>query len=378
MIDLKSILQQHPNCLSSRASFKSVLMDKYPSEKRMVNILTILFECGVAHKIKEKKILDTNEILGLIAQIENEYGISGQYSQEAILVWAAAFNITASAIKTQSSNTSPKEPVQSAEKKPIVYVQGDVDDYDVVQKTDGYYITHFNGFEEDEMTIPSMIDGKAIKGIAQDAFKGCVAVKRITISEGIEIIENCAFKECKALEEVILPDTLRRIGKKSSEYGAGAFFSTNLKSIVLPHNVEYLGPYSFGFCSNLCRVELSDKITTIHENTFCYCRSLSNVKLPAGLQTIEANAFENCRVLRTVRIPMGTKSIGRKAFDSTYLTEIYIPPTVTKIGDESTRSILGDSVFGYNSRNMTIYCAAGSEAMNYARKNNIKCAKAQF
>lgn len=378
MIDLKSILQQHPNCLSSRASFKSVLMDKYPSEKRMVNILTILFECGVAHKIKEKKILDANEMLGLIAQVENEYGIPGQYSQEAILIWAVAFNVTASAIKTQSLSASPKEPDQSAEQKPIVYVQGDVDDYDVVQKADGYYITHFNGFEEDEMTIPSMIDGKAIKGIAQDAFKGCVAVKRITISEGIEVIENCAFKDCKALEEVILPDTLRRIGSKTAEYGVGAFFGTNLKTIIIPQNVDFLGPYSFGFCSNLRKVELSDKITIIHNSTFSYCRSLSDIKLPASLSKIEESAFDNCKALRSVHIPMGTKTIGRKAFDNTPLSEIYIPPTVNKIGEESTRSIIGDGVFGFASRNLTIYCAAGSEAMNYARKNNIKCAKAQF
>ena len=96
MIDLQSILKQHPNCLNNRASFKSVLMDKYPTEKRMVNILTILFECGVANRIKTKKSIDANEMQALIAQAENEYGISGLYSQEAILVWAAAFDVTAS------------------------------------------------------------------------------------------------------------------------------------------------------------------------------------------------------------------------------------------------------------------------------------------
>ena len=65
MIDLKSILTQHPNCLNSRASFKSVLMDKYPKEKRTVNILTILFECGVANKIKQRKHIDENEHIEL-------------------------------------------------------------------------------------------------------------------------------------------------------------------------------------------------------------------------------------------------------------------------------------------------------------------------
>lgn len=378
MIDLKSILKQHPNCLNSRASFKSVLMDKYPSEKRAVNILTILFECGVANKIKVKKSIDANEMQGLIAQIENEYGISGQYSQDAILVWAAAFDVTASAVKIQTPITSPKGLAKPIEQKPVVYVQGDVDDYDVVQKADGYYITHFNGFEEEDMTIPSLIDGKKIKGIAKDAFKGCITVKRIRISEGIEIIENSAFKKCESLEEFTFPDTLRRIGSISKEYGIGAFFFTNLKTVILPQNVEFLGPYSFGFCSKLRKVEMPDKITAIYESTFSHCKSLPDIKLPSGLIKIEQRAFENCSSLREVHIPVGTQLIGSKAFDGTSLTGIYIPPTVTKIEEESTMSILGDSVFGRNSRNLTIYCAAGSAAMDYARKNNIKCAKAQF
>lgn len=377
MIDLKNIMQNNPNCLSSRASFKSLLMDKYPLEKRLVNILIILFECGIASKIKSKKNIDANEMQGLISQIENEYGISGQYSQEAILIWAAAYDVTASAVKTQISTVSTKESEKPVEQKPIVYVQGDVDDYDVVQKTDGYYIARFNGFEEEDMTIPSMIDGKKIKGIAEDAFKGCVMVKRIRISEGIEIIKNSAFKECKALEEVTFPDTLRRIGSASAKYGMGAFHWTNLKTVILPQNVEFLGPYSFSFCTNLRKVEMSDKISVIHDSTFSYCRSLSDIKLPSGFLRIKESAFEDCESLREVHIPVGTRSIARNAFVNTKLTAIYIPPTVTEIGEECENSF-EDSVFGGHTYNLTIYCTAGSEAMKYARKNNIKCAKAQF
>ena len=75
MIDLKTIMNMHPNCLSSRASFKSVLMDTYPDEKRTINILTILFECGIAQKIKNKPVLGEYDFQALLSQIENEYGI---------------------------------------------------------------------------------------------------------------------------------------------------------------------------------------------------------------------------------------------------------------------------------------------------------------
>lgn len=380
MIDLKSILQKHPNCLSSRASFKSVLMDQYPAEKRTVNILTILFECGVANKIKTKKSIDANEMQGLIALVENEYGITGQYSQEAILIWAAAFDVTASAIKIQKPTTTSSDLAKPVEQKPVVYVQGDVDDYDIIQKSDGYYITHFNGFEEEDMIIPSLIDGKKIKGIAKEAFKGCVMVKRIRISEGIEVIENSAFKECKALVAVDLPDTLRKIGTPSRDYGVGAFSGTKLVDVVIPQNVDFLGPYTFSYCSSLKKVVLSDNIVEIGERVFEHCSNLTDIKLPSKLAVIGEEAFANCGI-REIHIPMGTKKIMRSAFNNTRLTAAYIPPAVTEIGSTDNHSILGDYTFGRNfSRHpdFTIYCAAGSIAMEYARKNNIKCAKAQF
>ncbi len=117
MIDLKSILKQHPNCLNSRASFKSVLLDKYPAEKRMINILTLLFECGVANKIKTAQNIAEREMHSLISHVENEYGISGQYSQEAILIWAKAYGVSAEQIKLNRqsddaySSTNMKTPI---------------------------------------------------------------------------------------------------------------------------------------------------------------------------------------------------------------------------------------------------------------------------
>ena len=366
MIDLKSILQQCPNCISSRASFKAVLMDKYPSEKRMGNILTILLECGVASKIKAKKNIDANEMQMLIAQLENEYGISGQYSQDAILIWAAAFGVTASAIKLNTPETASSNNTDATVPKPVVYVQGDIDDYNIVQKADGYYITQFNGFEEDEMTIPSMIDGKAIIGIAQDAFKGCVAVKRVVVSEGIEIIENKAFKDCKSLENILLPNTLKRIGSDDAKERDGAFACTNLRSILIPNTTEYVGPYTFASCENLQQVQMSDNIIAIEKGTFYYCHRLRDVTLPKELLVIEEDAFTLCLGLKEIRIPIGTQELKKCAFANTKMSAIHVPPTVTKIG------------WCAFVNSPTVYCVAGSAAMEFARQNNMKCAKAQF
>lgn len=82
MIDLKNILQSNTGCLSSRASFKAVLMDKYPGEKRTVNILTIMYECGIVQKIKSKSMLGENDFQAILLQLENDYGIVAKYARK--------------------------------------------------------------------------------------------------------------------------------------------------------------------------------------------------------------------------------------------------------------------------------------------------------
>ena len=164
MIDLKTILEKHPDCLDSRAMFKSILMDSYPSEKRTINILTILFECGIVKKIKSMSSIDTAEMQRLIVQAENEYGIGAQYSQEAILIWATAFDVAVSADETHPSQPSPSLSSQQSKKvkatkksaadnkmasvqvklKKVAPVEGDKNDYVVEQNADGhYYIAKF-------------------------------------------------------------------------------------------------------------------------------------------------------------------------------------------------------------------------------------------
>ena len=343
MIDLKLILQKYPNCLSSRASFKSILMDTYPTEKRMVNILTILYECGVVNKIKTKTSIDSNEMQRLIAQIESEYGISRQYSQEAVLIWAQAFDVTTVVIKVSSFEESCQKHAE-----PIVYVQGNVADYEIKLYSNGWYITKYNGFEEDELVIPNVIDGKQIVGVADGVFRGLTTTKRIYVSADIlEVGENC-------------------------------FANSLFTNIFLPSSLKKIGSGAFQECRCLKEIDIPDAVEEIPNGCFEKCASLSRVNLPNQLRIIKRKAFSCWNTqLREIRIPMGTQIIEDDAFlDDDELKNIYIPPTVTKIGPYNfySRTRYGPRAVS----DVTIHCAAGSVAMEYARKNNFKCAKAQF
>lgn len=93
MIDLKTVLHKHPNCLASRSAFKSVLLDKYPDEKRMVNILTSIYECGMADKIREKSSITQDDLHMYVTQLELDYGTPVKYAEPAIMLWAMALGV---------------------------------------------------------------------------------------------------------------------------------------------------------------------------------------------------------------------------------------------------------------------------------------------
>ena len=253
-----------------------------------------------------------------------------------------------------------------------------MDDYCLIEKEDGYYISEYNGFEEEEMIIPNIIDGNIIIGIARGAFHGLQSVKKIRISEGIEVIENVAFSNCSWLEEILLPNSLRVIGSELEEDEEGAFEDTGLTSIIIPDNVTYIGPHTFMLCHDLEEVILSNKMKVVTERMFSECENLSRVELPLNLEIIEENAFEMCWNLNEVYIPMGTKKIEFGAFSEAYLTSIYIPPSVENISIPANANWIEDPTMGCNQSNLTIYCTENSEAMRYARRNKIKWKRLMF
>lgn len=102
------------------------------------------------------------------------------------------------------------------------------------------YIAGYTGTYE-EMILPKYFEGKKILGITSDV-NGIFALhqelKTITIPEGYEYIGNCAFRSCKNLKTVKLPNTLTSIG-------SGAFLFSGLSEISIPSSVTSIGEGAF-------------------------------------------------------------------------------------------------------------------------------------
>lgn len=358
MIDLKTVLREHPDCISSRMSFRSVLMDIYPNEKRMVNILTSMLECGAVQKIKSRSILNDNEFYAILGQLENEYGTAAIYASEGIKIWADAFSVSVQATSVQTTRSViASQPIVHAPIVETAVVEGAQSDYETIIENGCLTITKFIGFDEDELVIPNNIDGVSVKVIGNGAFEGCKGVKKIIISEGITEIHGSAFKNCASLENIIFPATLQEIGY-------GAFKGCEqLKEINLPNSIQTISADCFSECRALKNVLLPDSLEAIGKSAF-YFAGLTEINIPASVKIIEDRAFCGCGRLVQVLLHEGLNSIGNSAFKfCDALRSITIPKSVTAIGEDAFHEFHSD---------FTIFCYAGSFALEYARKRGFQ------
>lgn len=106
----------------------------------------------------------------------------------------------------------------------------------------------------------------------------------------IDEIPSYAFNERGAIDKVVLPPTLKKIGSY-------AFQRTSLTSVNIPDNVETIEEAAFRQIKQLQEVHLPDSLTSLGRYAFAECRSLRTVKIPTKLKEIPWYAFRVCKQL---------------------------------------------------------------------------------
>ncbi|MCH5258683.1 MAG: leucine-rich repeat domain-containing protein [Lachnospiraceae bacterium] len=379
---LARIVKDYPDALSDRKKLQALFSDFFPQDRLKRNILLMVFDDGITEEMQAATNLDTMALHRYVKSVSQGYGIKTESAEEAVLAWARAIGLSL------DTEEAPEEGGETDSE--VEWVEGGGENaYEYEETPRGIKLLRFIDFDDTVVTIPNMIGGKKVSEVGNHAFKGCVGIEKIVVSDGIEILGNGVFINCKELKEVVLPRTLRRIGT-SDPTGCpkilgtmtkleGTFEYTALEDVVIPDSVKYIGEYAFANCSRLQRVVLPDGLKEIRENTFCWCKSLREVVFPEELRVVGMEAFEGCEALQNVTLPEGVNSIEQGAFAGCRnLESIYIPDSVGEIGGGRGSGFI--QTFGEpddRHQNFTILCNAGSYAMNYARKQQIKCAKAQ-
>lgn len=144
----------------------------------------------------------------------------------------------------------------------------------------------------------------------------------------IDEIPNEAFNGRWAIDKVLLPPTLKKIG-------AYAFQGTALTSVNIPDNVETIKECAFNNARQLQEVHLPDSLTSLGTSAFEYCRSLRTIKIPTKLKTIPDYTFQNCRSLQSVELHDSITGFGNHAFVNCDLREIILPKSTSWVDNDA-------------------------------------------
>lgn len=226
----------------------------------------------------------------------------------------------------------------------------------------GYSIIAYIGNETD-LVIPSVCGSKRIISIAEGALspqhKKTTAeilnkIVSITISDGIEAIGDEAFLGLESIERILLPSSLKKIGR-------GVFEECpNLTELEIPPKVTEIGDTEMSSWDLSVRLDklvwlpsnkvkndifltptfstkefvIGGKRKQIFEKEFVGFKNIESILITAPVKTIEDLAFYGC-YCKNVVLPEGLSTIGQGVFANCSLNSVVIPKSVTSVGDSA-------------------------------------------
>ena len=223
-----------------------------------------------------------------------------------------------------------------------------------------YVVLRYAGNEE-EVEVPAMYNGLRVVAIAEDAFAGNTATRKITLPNSIEQIQSGAFSGCTSLADINIPANVQLIGDDA--------FSgcTSLRTLSIGQSVATIGANAFAHCTALRSITLNEGLTTIGSFAFDGCTALTDITLPDSLEELGTGVFRHAESLETINFPTLIIAIPNVTFQYCLsLKSVVIPATVSEIGHsafsycygldslriEGDITTIGDSVF-FNCYNLT-------------------------
>ena len=263
----------------------------------------------------------------------------------------------------------------------------------VTDLTIGDMVTEIPNFMFDgNVELQNATIGTGVKYIGQSAFRSCgtsddVTELKVEMGANVDSLAAYAFYDCKKLQTISLPSTLKVIEQE-------AFRGSGLTELSIPASVKRLGYYAFLDCNSLASINIEasnaplefatgysrcfgnaakevfigrnfnrtggytnervfnkvtkltigDKVTEIGSNMFNGNNELQAVYVPwAQPITIDANVFNNATYqAATLYVPAGTKAkyaaaIGWKNFYNVQAWSVIVKLTASAHGSIATK-----------------------------------------
>ena len=127
-----------------------------------------------------------------------------------------------------------------------------------------------NAYPDGKLVVPETYNGKPVVEIADNAFYYRLNNIRYTLQTNIS--------------EVVLPETIRKVGKEAF------YYLTDIKKVNMPSSLIEIGEDAF-WSTGISEVILPDGLKTVGRNAFQYCNDLTKLVIPQSVESISGNAF---------------------------------------------------------------------------------------
>ncbi|MBO4625219.1 MAG: leucine-rich repeat protein [Bacteroidales bacterium] len=211
------------------------------------------------------------------------------------------------------------------------------------------------------------------------------------IPEGIEEVDTQCFLDCRELQRIVLPSSLKRIGMSAFEntglihmtvpegvesIDKWAFrLNSHLESISFPSTLNIIGSNIIGGCDNLVQIcgkyaSSDSKCLIVDGELISFARKgVTSYTIPEEVSIIGEDVFWDDDLLTDVTISEGVKEIKRGAFyGCDNISSIYFPGSLEVLGSRilssaSLQNIRGPFAsidgrcFIFNSKLITVACS---------------------
>ncbi|MCI9123621.1 MAG: leucine-rich repeat domain-containing protein [Eubacterium sp.] len=143
-------------------------------------------------------------------------------------------------------------------------------------------------------------------------------MKTYQIPSGVTKIASYAFKDCRKVQNIVMPDTVKIIKHR-------AFCDSSIHKINLSRNLEMMEESAFEG-SDITEITIPSKLKEIPKSCFCYCKKLKKVTIQQGVKKIVYHAFLDCPKLRTIIIPPSVTDFDEGAF--VYISSHFKPEII--------------------------------------------------
>ena len=153
------------------------------------------------------------------------------------------------------------------------------------------------------------------------------------LPESVERIEDLAFYKAK-LTSIHIPRRVTYLGSSTFSY-------STVETVTFDEDsqLNYIDRWCFNRCEQLKSIVLPDNVETLRDFVFMECYALESAVLPAALKKLDEQTFIRCSSLESLVLQEGLETVAKSAVsNSGKLTELVIPiPGSVKVPSRSNK-----------------------------------------